>query len=72
MINICKYCFDKGYTRQQYKQFKQNIQQRATQVYNDTKNTNGMYMPVYNILQDIDTTINTFVIQELKKIRYGI
>ena len=68
MTNMCKYCFDKGYTKDQYKQFKQDIRNRAIQVYNHTKDTNGMYFPTCNILQDTSMSITTFVIQELKKL----
>lgn len=66
MTNICEYCYKKGYTKEQYKQLKQDIQQRAMQVYNRTEDTKGMYSPTYNILPD--TSITVFIIQELKKL----
>lgn len=67
-MNICKYCKDKNMNKQEYLQFKSNIQATAQAIKSQLQYNNGLYYPTNNILHYKDTDIKYFIIQELKNL----
>lgn len=71
-MNICKYCKENNYTKDQYHDFKKAIETMAQSIKNQLSYNGGMYYnidtlpPLYNRLEDQD--IKSFIIQELKKL----
>lgn len=68
---MSKYCKDKGFTREEYKNFKYNIKTMADVIADSTKETHGMYYSIDQIIKyNANTDIKHFLIQELKKLGF--
>lgn len=66
-MNIGKYCKDKGFTKEEYNNFKNNIILTANAIRNELHYKGGMYFETSSILRNnIDEDIRYFIIQELK------
>lgn len=68
-MTICEYCFNKDFTKDQYKNFKNNIESIAKAINSTLTYNGGMYYPVDEILKyNRDKDMKTFIINELKKL----
>lgn len=68
-MNISKYCKDKGFTKEEYLNFKNNIVSVAAAIRSQLKYNGGLYYPVNSILKEYSNKdMRYFIIQELKKI----
>lgn len=67
-MNIGKYCKDKGWNKEEYKTFKDNIKTVAAAIRSQLKYNGGMYYPTTDIISYLgNENIKYFIIQELKK-----
>lgn len=70
-MNLAKYCKEKGMSKEQYNNFRNNITETANAIKNNTPDTKGLYYPVNNILSFLSNNdMRRFVIQELKKLGF--
>ena len=68
-MNICKYCKNKGMTKEEYFNFMNNIKATAGAIRSQLTYKGGMYYPITDILKNnIDETMKLFLIDELKKL----
>lgn len=66
-MNICKYCKEKGMTKEEYFTFKDNIINTAKAIREGLKYCGGMYYPVKDLFNwNSDSDMQYFIIQELK------
>ena len=65
-MNLGKYCKSKGFTKEEYKQFKLNIQAAAEAIKSQLVYCNGMYFPTAEIVNEGE--LKPFIIAELKKL----
>lgn len=68
-MDICNYCKQKGFNKEEYKRFKDNIITTATAIRSQLRYNGGMYYETNNIINyAADQDIRRFIIQELKKL----
>ena len=67
-MTIAKYCKEKGFSKDEYNNFKNNIEKTAKTIRSNLKYRGGMYYSTSDILHYIDSDIKYFIIQELKKL----
>ena len=72
-MNMANYCYKKGMTLEQYKNYEQNIANAAqaiiTFIKQNYKTNTGVYYPVNDILNyGGDLITKSFIIQALKKL----
>ena len=67
-MTIAKYCKEKGFSKDEYNNFKHNIKETAKTIRKNLEYRCGMYYSTNDILYYIDTDIKCFIIQELKKL----
>ena len=74
-MNICKYCKEKGFKKEEYKTFQNNIKTIAKTIRESLKDTQGLFFETRNILPEVTEETNKdwghlrgFIIQELKKL----
>ena len=67
-MTIAKYCKEKGFSKDEYNNFKNNIEETAKTIRNNLKYCGGMYYNTSDILHYIDSDVKCFIIQELKKL----
>lgn len=68
-MTICQYCKNKGFNKEEYKTFKNNINEIAKAIRLQLKYCGGMYYSTNNIIKwNADSNIKYFIIQELKKL----
>ena len=66
-MNICKYCKDKGMTKEEYFNFKNNIKEVAGAIRSQLAYRGGMYYPTRNILKEYgNSDMKYFIIDALK------
>ena len=69
MLNMAKYCKDKGMDIKEYKQFQNNIVATAKAIRSQLQYNGGMYYNVSDLFNwNCDLDIKCFIIQELKKL----
>lgn len=69
MINISSYCKNKGLTKEEFKQFKENIKATASAIYSQLNKDNRIYRNFnYFNSWNTDPNIKSFIIAELKKL----
>ena len=69
MVNIAKYCKDKGMDIKEYKQFQSNIVATAKAIRSQLQYNGGMYYNSSDLFNwNCDPDIKCFIIQELKKL----
>ena len=67
MVNICKYCKNKGFNKEEYNLFKDNIKSVAEAIRSQLTYKGGMYYPTNKIIDyRTNEDIRSFIIQELK------
>lgn len=67
-MSIGKYCKEKGFTKEEFKNFKNNITETAKGIRENLKYNGGMYFPVLDLFKyNTDEDIKYFIINELKK-----
>ena len=67
-MNIAKYCKEKNFSKEEYKNFKANIEETAKTIRNSLKYNGGMYYSVDDLFdKNIDNDIKCMLINELKK-----
>jgi len=70
-LNIAKYCKDKGMTKEEYINFKNNITSTAKAILSKQNYTHGMYYPINDIINFLsDADIKLFIIAELKNLGF--
>lgn len=68
-MNICKYCKEKGMTKEEYFNFTNNIKEVAKVIRSQLKYNGGMYYPTDNILKNwSNSDMKYFIINELKNL----
>ena len=68
-MNICKYCKEKGMTKEEYFNFSNNIKEVAKVIRSQLSYNGGMYYPTDNILKSwSDPDMKYFIINELKNL----
>lgn len=67
-MTIAKYCKERGFSKDEYNNFKNNIEETAKTIKNNLKYCGGMYYATSNILHYSDSDIKHFIIQELKNL----
>lgn len=68
-MNICKYCKQKGMTKEEYFNFSNNIKEVAKVIRSQLSYNGGMYYPTDNILKSwSDPDMKYFIISELKNL----
>lgn len=67
-MTIAKYCKERGFSKDEYNNFKNNIEDTAKTIRKNLKYNGGMYYSTSDILHYIDSDIKCFIIQELKKL----
>ncbi|EKS4345211.1 hypothetical protein QB607_003215 [Clostridium botulinum] len=66
-MDLCKYCKEKNFTKEEYISFKNNIKATANDIRSNLKYRGGMYYNTSNLLKNTyNDDIKHFVIQELK------
>jgi hypothetical protein len=69
MLNMAKYCKDKGMDIKEYKQFQNNIKETAKAIRSQLTYNGGMYYNVSDLFNwNCDEVIKCFIIQELKQL----
>ena len=64
------YCKQKGFSKEEYKTFKENIKSIAAAIVMQLKDTKGLYYPTSNIIHyQTDKNIKHFIIEELKELQ---
>lgn len=68
-MTIAKYCKDKNMTKEEYKNFKNNIVETAKAIKSTLRDTMGVYQDSKNLFHwAANSDIKYFLIQELKKL----
>lgn len=68
-MNICKYCKNKGMTKEEYFNFINNIKATVETIRSQLKYNGGMYYPTSDILKNwINSDMKYFIINELKNL----
>lgn len=73
-MDIVTYCYKKGMTMEQYKQFETNINNIASAIYENSKTIHkhdtGIYYPINDILNTVNGITETvyFIMDALKKL----
>lgn len=68
-MTICEYCKNKNMSKEEYKQFKNNIVNTAKTIKSNLKYCGGMYYPVTDLFYyNSNADIKHFIIAELKKL----
>jgi len=68
-MTICRYCFKKGMTIDEYENFANNIKLTAKAIRTTLNYNNGMYFETKDIFNcDINIDIKGFIINELKNL----
>ena len=67
-MTIAKYCKQKGFTKEEYKNFKNNIEETAKVLRSSLHYNGGMYYNVSDLFNwNADADIKCLLINELKK-----
>ena len=67
-MTIAKYCKEKNFSKEEYKKFKNNIEEIAKIIRSNLKYNRGMYYNVDDLFnENIDNDIKCMIINELKK-----
>ena len=67
-MTIAKYCKQKGFTKEEYKNFKNNIEETAKTIRSSLHYNGGMYYNVSDLFNwNADADIKCLLINELKK-----
>ena len=67
-MTIAKYCKEKNFSKEEYKNFKNNIEEIAKIIRSNLKYNGGMYYNVDDLFnENIDNDIKYMLINELKK-----
>ena len=67
-MTIAKYCKQKGFTKEEYKNFKSNIEETAKTIKSTLHYNGGMYYNVSNLFNwNGDPSVQCLIINELKK-----
>lgn len=68
-MNICKYCKERGFSKEEYYQFCNNIKEVAKAIRSQLSYKGGMYYPTTDIIKDsVDSNIKEFIMQELNNL----
>lgn len=68
-MNICKYCKDQGFTKQEYLNFSNNIKEVAKAIRSQLSYNGGMYYPTNEILKNWNNNdTKYFIIDALKEL----
>lgn len=68
-MNMCKYCKEHNFTKEEYLQFKENITAVATAIRGQLVYKGGVYYNTSDIIHyAADPTMKHFIIQELKNL----
>lgn len=68
-MNICKYCKEKGFSKEEYNNFKNNIIEVAKAIRSQLSYKNGVYYPTSDILKNwSNTDTKYFIIDALKEL----
>ena len=67
-MNIAKYCKEKNFSKEEYKNFKNNIEEIAKTISSNLKYNGGMYYNTDDLFnENIDNDIKYMIINVLKK-----
>ena len=67
-MNIGKYCKEKNFSKEEYKNFKNNIEEIAKTIRSNLKYNGGMYYNTDDLFnENIDNDIKCMIINVLKK-----
>ena len=67
-MTIIKYCKEKNFTKEEYKNFKVNIEEIAKTIRSSLKYNGGMYYNTDDLFdKNVDNDIKCILINELKK-----
>ena len=72
-MTIAKYCKEKNFSKEEYKNFKNNIEEIAKTIRSGLKYNGGMYYNADDLFnKNIDNDIKHMIINELKKSEFSI
>lgn len=66
-MNMCEYCYKRGMTIEEYKQFEENIKSTAKAIRSQLSYNGGLYYNTNNLFNNsYDEIVKCFIIDELK------